>query len=352
MEHPNISSFGCMPDGAPVYAVTLKNDILSCRVITFGAALQALFVPDREGTPTDIVLGFDSLAQYLSEKGCLGATVGRVANRIAHGQFTLNGIQYTLPINNGNHHLHGGTPGFSHRVWEIDAVSETAVTLSLSAKDMEQGYPGNMKVTATYILDGNRLTLRHTAICDADTLCSMTNHTYFNLSGHHSGNAMAQQLQLFAETFTPSDPEAIPYGRIESVSGTPMDFSILHPIGQDIDAPYHQLVQGKGYDHNYVVSGQPGNLRPAAFAVSPDTGITMAVETTMPGLQLYTGNYLTENMEGKGGFLYGPRHGFCLETQYFPDAVNHPEFPSPILPENTPYDHTTAFIFSAENPCK
>jgi aldose 1-epimerase len=347
MNHPNIAVFGTLPDGTPIHTITLKSEMISCQVITFGAALQALFVPDREGTPTDIVLGYDSAGQYLSEKGYFGATVGRVANRIAYGNFELNGIQYTLPINNGNHHLHGGVPGLSHRVWDIDAVTDNSVTLSITATDGEQGYPGNLKVTATYTLDGNRLILRHTAVCDADTLCSLTNHSYFNLSGHDSGSAMDQKLRLFSEEFTPSDPEAIPYGRIEPVAGTPMDFSELHPIGLHIAEDYPQLVQGKGYDHNYVVSGQIGVLRPAALAVSDVTGIAMAVDTTMPGVQLYTANYVPENLKGKGGSLYGPRHGFCLETQYYPDAIHHPNFPSPLLKAGSMYRHETSFRFLA-----
>ena len=345
MNTSNILPFGKTPKGEPIYRICLKNDQLSCEVITYGAALRVLKVPDRNGKPVDIVLGYDTPEQYLSEEGYLGATVGRFANRIAKGSFTLNGQRYSLPINNGNNHLHGGTEGFSHRVWEIQCVTEDTVTLCLTSPDGDQGYPGTLKATAEYILRDNALIIRHTAVSDKDTICSLTNHSYFNLSGHNSGSAMDQKIKLLANEFTPSDAESIPLGTILPVEGTPMDLRELRPIHTHINDSYTQLKQAKGYDHNYIVDGACGVLRPAAIATSDLTGITMQVDTTLPGIQLYTANFVNEGRIGKGNCTYGPRHAFCLETQYYPDAINQPSFPSPILKAGDLYAHKTVFRF-------
>ena len=345
MNTSNIMPFGKTPKGETIHLIRLQNDKLYCEIITYGATLRVLQVPDRNGKPVDIVLGYDTLEQYLSEDGYLGATVGRFANRIAKGSFTLNGQQYSLPINNGNNHLHGGTEGFSHRVWEIQSVTEDAVTLCLTSPDGDQGYPGTLKATAEYILCDNALIIRHTAVSDKDTICSLTNHSYFNLSGHNSGSAMEQNIMLYAHDFTPSDGESIPFGTVLSVEGTPMDLRELHPIHTHINDSYTQLKQAKGYDHNYIVDGACGVLRPAAMASSDQTGITMQVDTTLPGIQLYTANFINEGCIGKGNCTYGPRHAFCLETQYYPDAINHANFPSPILKAGELYTHETVFRF-------
>jgi len=345
MNTSNILPFGKTPKGETIHLIRLQNGKLYCEIIAFGATLRVLQVPDRNGKPVDIVLGYDTPDQYLSEEGYLGATVGRFANRIAKGSFTLNGQRYSLPINNGNNHLHGGTEGFSHRVWEIQSVTEDAVILCLTSPDGDQGYPGTLKATAEYILRDNTLTIRHTAISDKDTICSLTNHSYFNLSGHNSGSAMDQKIKLLANEFTPSDAESIPLGTILPVEGTPMDLRELQPIHSHINEPYPQLLQAKGYDHNYIVKGACGVLRPAAIATSDLTGITMEVDTTMPGIQLYTANFVNEGRIGKGNCTYGPRHAFCLETQYYPDAINHPNFPSPILKAGELYAHKTVFRF-------
>lgn len=345
MNTSNIMPFGKTPKGETIHLIRLQNGKLYCEIITYGATLRVLQVPDRNGKPVDIVLGYDTLEQYLSEDGYLGATVGRFANRIAKGSFTLNGQQYSLPINNGNNHLHGGTEGFSHRVWEIQSVTEDTVTLCLTSPDGEQGYPGTLKATAEYILSDNALIIRHTAVSDKDTICSLTNHSYFNLSGHNSGSAMEQNIMLYAHDFTPSDAESIPIGTVLSVEGTPMDLREPLPISTYINDPYTQLKQANGYDHNYIVDGACGVLRPAAMATSDLTGITMQVDTTLPGIQLYTANFINEGRIGKGNCTYGPRHAFCLETQYYPDAINHANFPSPILKAGELYTHETVFRF-------
>ena len=347
MNTSNILPFGKTPKGETIHLIRLQNGKLYCEIITYGATLRVLQVPDRNGKPVDIVLGYDTPDQYLSEEGYLGATVGRFANRIAKGSFTLNGQQYSLPINNGNNHLHGGTEGFSHRVWEIQSVTEDAVTLCLTSPDGDQGYPGTLKATAEYILSDNALIIRHTAVSDKETICSLTNHSYFNLSGHNSGSAMDQKIRLFSNEFTPNDGESIPLGTVLSVEGTPMDLRELRPIHTHINDSYPQLLQAKGYDHNYIVDGACGVLRPAAIATSDMTGITMQVDTTLPGIQLYTANFVNEGRIGKGNCTYGPRHAFCLETQYYPDAINHPNFPSPILKAGELYFHETVFRFSA-----
>lgn len=346
MTHPFVSEFGSLPSGQIVHSITLRNHAVSCEVITFGATLRTLYVSDRDGKPTDIVLGYDSLDQYLREDGYLGATIGRVANRIAGGNFQLNGTTYSLPLNDGNNHHHGGPVGFSHRVWNIEQVTSDSVILSLRSENGDQGYPGSMKVTAEYTLRDNALVVRHTAISDADTLCSLTNHSYFNLSGHDTGSILDQNILLFAHEYTPSNAEGIPYGTIEPVENTPMDLRELLPIGTHIHDHFQQLIQAGGYDHNYVVNGPAGSLRSAAMALSNLTGITMQVETTMPGIHFYTANYIGKGLTGKGLCKYGPRHAFCLETQYFPDSIHHPAFPSPVLNAGKKYDHTTVFTFT------
>lgn len=346
MTSQQISEFGVLPSGEAVHRITLHNAMISCEVITFGATVRSLLVHDRNGKPVDIVLGYDSLDQYLCEDGYLGATIGRVANRIADGSFQLNGNTYSLPINDGCNHHHGGPTGFSHRVWSIEQASSDSVILSLISEDGDQGYPGNIKVTAEYTLRDNSLIIHHTAISDADTLCSLTNHSYFNLSGHDTGSVLDQNILLFAHEYTPSDSKGIPYGTVESVETTPMDLRELLPIRAHINDEFPQLIHAGGYDHNYVVNGRPGILRAAAMAVSDLTGIAMQIDTTMPGIHFYTANYINKGRIGKGGCRYGPRHAFCLETQFYPDSIHHPAFPSPVLKSGEKYDHITVFSFS------
>jgi aldose 1-epimerase len=337
--------FGKTQLGETVDRLTLDNGTLSCEILTFGATLQSLRFPDRTGAATDVVLGYDTLEQYQTQDGYLGATVGRVVNRIAKGRFTLKGQVYQLAINDGPNHIHGGLVGFSHRVWTVEELTRERAVLTLFSPNGEEGYPGSLQVKATYQLEGNALSVRYQAQTDRDTPCNLTNHSYFNLSGQASGSVLEQEIQLFAHQYTPADQTSIPLGTIEPVEGTPMDLRRPAPIGAQIDAPFQQLEWGRGYDHNYVLDGQAGTLRPAARAWSQKNGIAMTVETTLPGIQLYTANFLTER-EGKDGAKYAPRHAFCLETQFFPDSPNHPNFPTSILRAGEQYDHTTRFVFS------
>ena len=307
--------FGVTKNGEEVRELVLDNGVLSCRILTFGGTVRALTVPGREG-PVDVVLGYDSLAQYETEGGYLGALVGRFANRIAQGRFVLDGREHVLACNDGPNHLHGGVVGWSHRV--------------------------------TYALEGEALTIHYEAVSDRDTPVNLTNHSYFNLAGHDSGTVLDQELQLFCTSYTPTDETSIPLGRIDPVEGTPMDLRASAPIGARIGEDFQQLVWGRGYDHNFVVDGQPGVMRPAAVAHSSATGIVMEVETDSPGVQFYSANFIEDGRKGKGGAVYGFRHAFCLETQYFPDSPNQPAFPSCILRAGEEYDQTTRFRFSVQ----
>lgn len=349
MNHtPSVLPFGTAPTGEPVSLITLENESLSCQLITYGAAVRALFVPDRNDSPVDVVLGYDSLDEYTTCGGYLGATIGRFANRIAEGHFSLNGKDYFLARNDGDNHLHGGRTGFSHRVWKIEQVQPHSAVLTLDSPDGDEGYPGNLTAKVTYTLQGGALLIRYQALSDADTPCSLTNHSYFNLAGHNSGPVLGQELAVFADHYTPSNAASIPLGTVEPVEGTPMDLRNMTPIGKHINKAFIQLEQARGYDHNYVLDGQPGTLRPVAHADCWETGISMDVSTTLPGLHLYTANFIETGHPGKNGCSYGPRHAFCLETQHFPDAPNQPAFPSAILKANSEFDHLTVFSFSAK----
>ncbi|MGI5962503.1 MAG: aldose epimerase family protein [Lawsonibacter sp.] len=345
---PNRQPFGVTAAGEAVDLITLDNGQLSCQILTFGATLRSLLVPDRSGQATDVVLGYDTLSEYETQDGYLGAVVGRFANRISGGTFSLHETTYTLACNNGPNHLHGGRIGFSHRVWTVLDLTDTRVVLSLDSPDGEEGYPGHLTATVTYQLEGPALVLHYRALCDQDTPCNLTNHTYFNLSGHGSGPVLTQQVTLFAQHYTPTDANSIPTGVVAPVEDTPMDLRQPTPIGAHIDDSFPQLVLGRGYDHNYVVDGQAGTLRPAARVYSPQTGITLTVDTTSPGVQFYTANYLNQGRAGKGGACYGPRHAFCLETQFFPDSPNQHAFPSCLLHPGVPRQDVTRFSFQVQ----
>lgn len=341
--------FGVMPDGTAVELYTLTAGALSCDVITFGGSLQSLRVPDRTGRPVDVLLGFDTLEPYRTHGKSLGALVGRYANRIGGARFTLNGKTYPLAANNnGVNHLHGGLVGFNKRVWTAEDTGEDFLTLSLFSPDGEEGYPGNLKVRVTYTLTEEGLTIAYRAESDQDTVCNLTNHAYFNLSGHGSGPVLDQTIQLLADRYTPTDPLSIPTGEIAPVEGTPMDLREPTPIGARIGEDFPQLRQAGGYDHNWIPGGEPGSLRPIARAASAVTGISMEVLSTLPGVQFYTGNYLDGCPAGKGGAAYGDRWGFCLETQFYPDSPNHANFPSCVLRAGEVFDHTAAFRFTAK----
>lgn len=344
----NRKPFGVMPDGTQVDELILRDGEHSCSILTYGGAVRSLTVPGKDG-PVDVALGFDTLEDYRTQDKYLGALVGRYANRIGGAAFTLEGKEYPLAKNdNGVNHLHGGNVGFDKKVWTVGKQTENTVTLSLASPDGEEGYPGTLAVKVTYTLSGGRLELAYEAETDKTTVCNLTNHCYFNLSGHGSGPVADQLIQVLAGRYTPTVPGSIPTGELASVDGTPMDLRAPTPIGARIDEPFEQLRMAGGYDHNWVIDGWDGTLRTIARARSPQTGVTMAVETDLPGVQFYAGNYLDGCPAGKGGAAYARRWGFCLETQYFPDSPNHGNFPSCVLRPGEMYRSVTAYRFELE----
>ncbi len=347
MGYDNIHPFGKMPQGALVEEVKLRAGKISCSVLTYGGTLRTLTVPDRDGNPVDVLLGFDTLEDYRAQDKYLGALVGRYANRIGDSRFTLNGVDYQLAANNGKNHLHGGLVGFDKQIWTIESCSQDTLILTLLSPDGQEGYPGDLKVQVTYTLTEDALSLDYQAGSNKDTPCNLTNHAYFNLSGHRSGPVMGQHIQIFADAYTPADAGSIPTGEIAPVAGTPMDLRREQRIGEHIDDAFDQLVMAGGYDHNWVLAPAPRELTLAARARSEETGIELEALTTMPGVQFYAGNYLDGCPRGKEGAPYDKRWGFCLETQFFPDSPNKPEFPSALLKAGESYHQQTVYRFFA-----
>ena len=345
MDHLDLRPFGTLPDGQPVELITLRKGRLSCEILTYGGALRSLTVPGRQGGEVDVLLGLPTLEDYLHQDKFLGALIGRYANRIGDSRFTLNGKEYPLRANDGKNHLHGGPVGFDKQVWTVSEGGADFVTLTLHSPDGQEGYPGDLDVSVTYRLTEDSIVLDYRATSSADTLCNLTNHAYFNLSGHQSGPVTDQGIQIYAQSYTPTDARSIPTGEIAPVEGTPMDLRFGRAIGERVDEDFDQLTMAGGYDHNYVVDGPAGVLRPAARAWSPDTGITMEALTTQPGIQFYSGNYLDGCPAGKDGAPYARRWAFCLETQTFPDAPNKPQFPSALLAKGEEYHQTTVYRF-------
>ena len=339
--------FGTMPDGRLVEQIFLEKGTMSCQILTYGGAVRALTVPDRDGKPVDVALGFDTLEDYRRQDKYLGALIGRYGNRIGGASFTLNGKEYPLAANDGANHLHGGLQGFDKQIWTVEEQTGDTLALSLQSPDGQEGYPGNLSVRVTYTLTGAGLSIDYWARCDRDTLCSLTNHTYFNLSGHQSGPVTGQYIQLLASRYTPTASGSIPTGELALVEGTPMDLRAGLPIGARVDEAFGQLTMAGGYDHNWCLDGADGTLRLAARAWSRETGITMETWTTQPGVQFYAGNYLDGCPAGKGGAPYGRRWGFCLETQHYPDSPHHPNFPGTVLPAGAEYREKTEYRFSA-----
>lgn len=340
-----ITAFGQTRGGRDAGLITLENETVRCLITTYGGALVSLEVPDAEGRRRDIVLGFDSIKAYEEQNKYIGALIGRYANRIGGSGFTLDGKRYRLDPNEPPNHLHGGSGGFDKRVWDAYEIPD-GVQLTLSSPDLEGGYPGNLGVSVSYRLEGKKLILQYEAVSDRDTICNLTNHSYFNLNGHGAGTAMGHMLKLYSREFTPvSGSSCITTGELLPVEGMPMDFRSFRRLGERIDSDYEQLVFGGGYDHNWVVEGMPGVLRPAAEVYSPESGIFMRVDTTMPGIQLYTGNYLDGCPAGKGGAVYGKRDALCLETQFYPDSPNKPGFPQPTLRRGEVWRQETVFSF-------
>ena len=315
------------------HGYTLRNDLgFEVTIITYGGAIVSLKVPDRNGVFGDIVLGFETLEEYVNNPLYFGALVGRYANRIARGRFSLNGLEYQLPCNNGVNHLHGGFKGFDKRVWN---ASEDGNVLHLSyfSKDGEEGYPGNLTAYVDYSLRANELSIEYRATTDRDTIVNLTNHSYFNLRG--AGTILDHELMLSADSFTPVDEGLIPTGEIRLVEGTRMDFRKSRPIDSG------------GYDHNFVLNDWNGSLRSAARVYEPTSGRLMEILTTQPGIQFYSGNFLDGSYGGKYGFVYEKYAALCLEPQHFPDSPNHPNFPSTILHAGEEYHETTILQFKS-----
>ena len=337
--------FGKLPDGSTAYLYTICGGGLEAHITDLGATLQRLYAPDAKGIPGDVVLGFDTPLSYIKSGTFFGAVIGRNSNRLKEGKFSLNGKSYQMGINNGNNNLHSGPDYLKNRLWKVESVCENSICLSLYSPDGDQGFPGNATIRVTYTLEeGGVLQIAYDAVCDQDTVFNLTNHSYFNLAGHDKPEqAMDMLLYLSADAFTAADAESIPTGELRSVDGTPMDFRTAKPIGRDIGESYDALALQKGYDHNFVLSG------PVCAVLSHrGTGRSMQVLTDLPGVQFYSGNFL-KGEAGKDGVSYCYRGGICLETQYFPDALNHPQWQQPVTKAGHPYHSETKFVFSAEN---
>ena len=339
--------FGTMPDGTAVEIFTLTNRKgIEARIMTYGATLVSLRLPDRNGTFDDVCLGFDGLGGYLGTHPYFGVTVGRYANRIAKGKFTLNGATYTLAQNNNGNSLHGGLKGFDKAVWRAESVHRhgaVGVKLTYLSKDMEEGYPGNLTATVVYTLsDADELTISYEADADKTTPVNLTNHTYWNLAGQGKGDVLGHELELEADRYTAVDSAAnlIPTGELRDVKGTPLDFTSPHAIGERI-----ARVEG-GYDHNFVLRSGGGKMALAARVYEPASGRVLEISTDQPGIQLYSGNFLDGTVKGKGGGAYLKHFGFCLETQHFPDSPNHANFPSTILEPGKKYTTVTVHKFT------
>lgn len=346
-------SFGKTPSGDEITLYTLTNAKgMEATVMNYGARVVTLKAPDRQGRIADVVLGFDSLDGYLKDNPYFGAVVGRYGNRIAKGLFTLDGKQYKLACNNGENALHGGLKGFDKVVWaakEVKTADGPGVELTYLSKDGEEGYPGNLTATVTYVLtDRNELKLDYNIATDKDTVANVTNHSYFNLAGQGEGDILGHEMQINADRFTPVDKGLIPTGELKPVEGTPFDFRKPMVIGSRIGNNDEQLKLGLGYDHNFVLNRSGDGLSPAVRVREPKSGRVMEVLTTEPGVQFYTGNFLDGTIRGKGGKVYPHRGAFCLETQHFPDSPNHPQFPSVVLKPGNPYRSTTVYRFSVE----
>ncbi len=344
--------FGKMPDGKPVERFTLTNTAgVELRAISFGGIITSLRVPDRNGKPGDIVLGFDRLDGYLADHPFFGAIIGRYGNRIGRGQFTLDGRTYKLATNNGPNHLHGGTKGFDKVLWSAEPVDgKNAIVFTRSSPDGEEGYPGSLRVQVTYTLtDSSELVVDYRATSDKPTVVNLTQHSYFNLAGQASGDILRHQLMVNADRYTPVDDTLIPTGELAAVAGTPFDFRKPADVGARIDQPDPQLKNGQGYDHNWVLNRRGTGLQLAARVSEPTTGRTMEIRTTEPGIQFYSGNFLDGKLTGKDGAQYKRRTGFCLETQHFPDSPNKPKFPSTTLRPGTEYRSSTVFTFGVTN---
>jgi aldose 1-epimerase len=343
--------FGNLPDGTPVAIYTLKNSNgVEARVCTYGGILVSLLAPDRNGNLGDIVLGYDHLRGYLEKNPYFGALVGRCANRIANGKFTIEDKTYSVAINNGPNSLHGGLKGFDKVIWQptlAHVATGPALELFYLSKDREEGYPGNLEVKTTYSLsDDNSLRVDFEASTDQPTIVNLTQHSYFNLACQ--GDILGHQMQIEADRFTPVDSNLIPTGELRPVRGTPFDFRQAAAIGARIDQDEEQIKLGHGYDHNFIINHPMGRLDRIACASEPGSGRILEVFSDLPGVQFYTGNFLNGTITGKAGTVYHPRCAFCLEPQFFPDSPHHPNFPSIVLKPGQTYRHSVIYKLSTQ----
>lgn len=332
-------SFGILANGQEAFLYTISCGKLSAEISDYGAALVRLYIPDAQGNLADVVQGYDDPNLY--SRTFFGSTVGRNANRLKNATFCIGGKTYTTTPNEGKHNLHSGPDYFKERMWNVEEVTGSSIKLSLYSPDGDQGFPGNSTIYVTYLLEAEgTLRIVYDAVCDKDTIFNMTNHSFFNLAGHDRPElAMDQILTMPARFFNPDDAESIPTGELRPVEGTPMDFRTPKPIGRDINEAYEPLILQKGYDHNFEVY-----TNPCAILTDPHSGRTMEVHTDCPGIQFYSGNY-TDEPFGKNGVSYGYRSAICLETQYYPDATNHPEWPQPVTKAGEPYHSETRYVF-------
>lgn len=344
------SKFETTVDGKAVKLYVLKNKAgMEVCATNYGGRIVSVMVPDRNNQWRDVVLGHDSIADYIHIDGNFGALIGRYGNRINQGRFTLDGVEYQLPQNNYGHCLHGGPKGFHHSVWNAIQPNDTTLELTLHSPDGEAGFPGNLDVKVVYTLTSdNALCLQYTATTDKPTVVNLTNHSYFNLSGNAANDVLNDTVQFDADAFTPIDSTFMTWGEIRPVEGTPFDFRAGKTVGQDIEADDEQLKNGLGYDHNMVLN-TGGDLSKVACRISdPTNGIVLRVYTTEPGIQFYTGNFLDGKVKGKGGIAYPRRGAICVETQHYPDSPNQPNYPSVVLRPGETYSSTCIYKFSVE----
>lgn len=340
--------FGKMPDGTSVPIYTLTSGQIEVRVTAYGAHLVSVKAPDRSGKMQDVVLGYDSLAGYLADnKTFLGSIVGRYGNRIAGGTFTLDGKTYHIPLNEPTNALHGGPKGFNQYVWKSEEVPG-GVEFTLVSPDGDMGFPGTLTSHVRYTLKGDTLRIDYSATTDKPTVVNLTNHAYFNLHGDDQGNILDHKLEIDADRYTPVNKNLIPTGELAPVAGTPMDFRKPEVIGARINDDFPQLKIAGGYDHNWVLNGKMGTLHLAAIVTDPVSGRKLTVETTQPGVQFYSGNFLDGSFTGRHGIKYTKHSGMCLETQHFPDSPNHPDFPTTTLNPGETMHSTTTFTFGVE----
>lgn len=347
----NPANFAHTLAGKKVNLFHLKNENLDVFITNYGGRVVSLKAPDKTGKKVDVVLGFNSLDEYLqADEQYHGAIIGRVGNRVAYGSFALEDEKYQLAINCGEHSLHGGITGYQAVVWDVLSSNDTSLVLTYHSKDMEEGYPGNLSIQALFELKENELHISFIATTDKTTVVNMTHHNYFNLMGENAGNVEDQELQIFAHHYTPLDPTCVPDGNISSVAGTPFDFTRRKKIGAEINSTHPQTTLVNGYDHNFVLDHFEPDSRTAFLAAVAwaANGIKMSILTNEPGLQFYTGNSLSGKDTGKGGTSYASRNAFCLEQQHFPDSVNQAAFPSIVLHPGNQYFSTVIQKFEVE----